>query len=535
MSVRLFSFLCLVIAARYSDALSVQRRSEHYVKLPVVHSTNRQVFSKVYEDKRAIATVPLAKRADVAYYAKLNIGTPPQPVFVQLDTGSFELWVNPNCARLRGTSDVRFCRAVGHYNSSSSSTAVKLSTTKTLRYGIGSADIQYVVDTLGLAGTDALLKDVQFGVATDTEDEFSGILGIGHGENVTIRYKNLVDQLADQGVTNTKAFSLALGSKSEEEGVIIFGGLDTSKFTGTLQTQPIIPARNAPDGVPRYWIDMQSLSITPPDGSTRQYPNTSMAVFLDSGATLTLLPTRLAAAIAADFEADATDSSGFYPVDCKFNNQPGTLNFAFAGVTIRVPYREVVREIQTAFGISCYLGISPSEDFVLLGDTMLRSVYAVFDQTNDAIHIAQYSNCGSSEQEITTQMDLGKVKGNCEAPDFRAANANSDPLAPGGTGAEANDSPDSSASTWKGVCRIHCKLVTGLPIAVQGKCEVPKRFVIASIGLGFVLLDDRLRVNGLGLPLGARGPFQDSEDIEPSNIETPGKRHPIFRVLGIRD
>lgn len=82
-------------------------------------------------------------------------------------------------------------------------------------------------------------------------DEFSGILGIGHGENVTIRYKNVVDQLADQGVTNTKAFSLALGSKSEQEGVIIFGGLDTSKFTGTLRTQPIIPARNAPDGVPR--------------------------------------------------------------------------------------------------------------------------------------------------------------------------------------------------------------------------------------------------------------------------------------------
>jgi hypothetical protein len=88
-------------------------------------------------------------------------------------------------------------------------------------------------------------------VAFDTIDEFAGILGIGHGENVTIRYKNMVDQLASQGVTNTKAFSLALGSKDEQEGVIIFGGLDTSKFTGALQTQPIIPAINAPDGVPR--------------------------------------------------------------------------------------------------------------------------------------------------------------------------------------------------------------------------------------------------------------------------------------------
>ncbi|KAI1423531.1 aspartic peptidase domain-containing protein [Xylaria sp. FL1777] len=448
MSFRFLSLLCLTIAALYGDALSIERRSNRYVKLPVVHSTNQQVFAKVYDDKRALTTVPLAKRADVAYYAQLNIGTPPQPVFVQLDTGSFELWVNPNCTTLQGASDIKFCRSIGHYDPSSSSSSIELPATKTLRYGIGSAKIQYVVDTVSLAGSDALLQQVQLGVALDTVDEFSGILGIGHGENVTIRYKNMIDQLADQGTTNTKAFSLALGSKSEQEGVIIFGGLDTSKFSGTLQTQPII---SGPDGIPRYWINMESLSITPPSGKTKQYSNTSMAVFLDSGATLTLLPTRLASAIAADFGADKTDTNGFYPVDCKFNEQSGTLGFAFTGVTIRVPYREIVREIQTAFGTQCYLGISPSDEFALLGDTMLRSAYVVFDQTNNAIHIAQYSNCGSNEKEISTVMNFN-VTGDCEAPDFQASDANSDPLTSGnGTGTGSNESSDSnsSASTWE--------------------------------------------------------------------------------------
>ncbi|KAI1348674.1 aspartic peptidase domain-containing protein [Xylaria sp. FL0043] len=445
MPFRLLFFLCLAITVSYGDTLSIKQRSNRYVKLPVVHSSNRQVFAKVYEDKRDLSAVPLAKRGDVAYYAKLSIGTPSQPVYVQLDTGSFELWVNPNCTNLQGTSDVRFCSAVGHYDPSSSSSAVELSVTKTLRYGIGSANIQYVTDTVSLSGTDTRLEDVQFGVAIDTADEFSGILGIGYGENVTIRYKNMVDQLADQGATNTKAFSLALGSKSEQEGVIIFGGLDTSKFSGALQTQPII---QGPDRVPRYWINMDSLSITPPTGKTKQYPNTSMAVFLDSGATLTLLPTSLANAIAADFGADATDADGFYPVDCQFNNQSGTLSFAFTGVTIRVPYREIVREIQTAFGIQCYLGISPSDDFALLGDTMLRSAYVVFDQTNNAIHMAQYSNCGSNEQEITSQMKLGNVTGDCEAPNFQAADANSNPLSSGnGTGTGSNESSDSNSSS----------------------------------------------------------------------------------------
>ncbi|KAI3320362.1 eukaryotic aspartyl protease [Xylariaceae sp. AK1471] len=452
MSLRILSLVCLVIAAQCGGASPLEPRTDHYVKLPVVHSTNRQIFAEVYDDKRAISTVPLVKRSDVAYYAQLNIGTPPQSVFVQLDTGSFELWVNPDCSGLQGATDVRFCRAVGHYDPSSSSSAVQLAGTKTLRYGIGNASIQYVADTIGLAGTDALLQNVQFGVAFDTEDEFAGILGIGHGENITIRYKNMIDQLAAQGVTNTKAFSLALGSKDEQEGAIIFGGLDTSKFTGTLQTQPIIPASRSPDGVPRYWINMESLGLTPPTGKAKQYANTSMAVFLDSGATLTLLPTALANSIAADFGAEATDVNGFYPVDCKFNDQPGTLDFAFSGVTINVPYKEVVRELQTGFGTQCFLGISPSEDFALLGDTMLRSAYAIFDQTNNAIHLAQYTNCGSAEKEITAQLNLSTVKGDCEAPNLQASDANSKPLPTGtaadnGAGAAATGSPDSSAST----------------------------------------------------------------------------------------
>lgn len=69
MPLRLLSYLYLAVAARCSDVLSSERRGHRYVKLPVVHSTNPQVFAKVYDDEH-IATIPLAKRADVAYYAK---------------------------------------------------------------------------------------------------------------------------------------------------------------------------------------------------------------------------------------------------------------------------------------------------------------------------------------------------------------------------------------------------------------------------------------------------------------------------------
>ncbi|KAI1338186.1 acid protease [Xylariaceae sp. FL0016] len=417
-------FVLLLALVACCEASTTKRQGDRFVKLPVIHSTNREVFAGVW-DKRAITTVPLANRSDVAYYAKLDIGTPAQEVYVQLDTGSFELWVNPDCSNLEGSSDVRFCQAVGNYDTASSSTVALMNSTKTLRYGIGSAQIQYVTDTIGLSGTDSVLEGVQFGVATDTVDEFSGILGIGHGENETITYKNFIDQLADQGLTDTKAFSLALGSKSEQEGLIIFGGMDLGKFSGTLQSLPIIPAAKSPDGVQRYWVDMKSMSLTPPSGDTTEYENSTMAVFLDSGATLTLLPTTLANTIAADFGSESIDANGFYTVDCSLNDLSGTLNFEFDGITIQVPYKELVRELQTSFGTTqCFLGISPSDDFTLLGDTMLRSAYAVFDQTNSMIHMAQYVNCDTNEIEITSQTDMSTLTGACDPPTLGAATSN---------------------------------------------------------------------------------------------------------------
>ena len=77
--------------------------------MPIIHSTNVDYFPK-----RGVQ-LQLANRSDVAYYAQLSIGTPPQPVFVQLDTGSFELWVNPDCNTVSG-ADAAFCDRIGFYD-----------------------------------------------------------------------------------------------------------------------------------------------------------------------------------------------------------------------------------------------------------------------------------------------------------------------------------------------------------------------------------------------------------------------------------
>lgn len=366
-----------------------------FLHLPVIHSTNGEHFGDLqlrspFEEGGPAAhlarrgfQVSLANRSDVAYYAKLAIGNPPQQVYVQLDTGSFELWVNPSCADLTG-SDVRFCQAVGRYEVSQSTTARTLpGQGRTLKYGIGSANIEYVVDDVALGditatspgvSTTQQLKQIQFGAAVNTTDQFAGILGIGYGLNITVRYKNFVDELADQGLIQKKAFSLALGSKSEQSGSLSFGAYDTSKFAGNLARLPIVPAAQSPDGVPRYWVSMQRMTLTPPSKRVRTYPNSTLPVFLDSGATLTLLPAPLAAAVAADFGSTRLDENGFYPVDCALQDLDGTVDFVFDGITVAVSYREIIRNIPTN-PPTCYLGIVPNADFILLGDTFLRSAY----------------------------------------------------------------------------------------------------------------------------------------------------------------
>lgn len=417
-----------------------------FVTLPIIHGTNEKHFGK-----RAVEA-QLANRSDVAYYAKLQIGTPPQDNYVQLDTGSFELWVNPDCSILSG-SDVRFCQAVGSYDPSLSSTATVTDETNSLRYGIGAANVTYVIDDMNLAGSSSVLKQIKFGTATGTEDQFAGIMGIGFGQNITIAYPNFIDELQNQGITQRKAFAVGLGSKDEQEGAIIFGGIDQRKYSGALAKLPIVPAEDSPDGVPRYWVNMNSLSLTPPSGRTRVYENTTTPVFLDTGATLTLLPPEISDAIAADFgSTDGVDQNGFYPVGCDLYDLDGTLDFAFDGITIRVPYNEMIRKVPGAFTERCFLGVVPNEDFLLLGDTFMRSAYVVFDLSTSTVYMQQYTNCGSQASSLTPNTNFAALPGLCSASTATEGSANATTTADGGVATvTATRQADTNGSTSAGV------------------------------------------------------------------------------------
>jgi hypothetical protein len=98
------------------------------------------------------------------------------------------------------------------------------------------------------------------------------LLGIGFGNN-------FIDQLFLQGITQIWAFSVDLGNvDSTADSVsgsfytkiilptfsssVIFGGIDTTKFSGPLAMNKIIPWSDMPDLTQRYAVFLYSMILS---------------------------------------------------------------------------------------------------------------------------------------------------------------------------------------------------------------------------------------------------------------------------------
>jgi hypothetical protein len=297
------------------------------------------------------------------------IGTPAQIVEVQFDTGSSELWVNPSCAAAYYPPG---CMANGNYTPSVSATSVNLGTSFSIAYGIGSVSGQYYKDTVRI-GT-ATIAGTQFGSGVASEFLMQGILGAGLGNGfLTMSYNSVIDQLWTQGIIPSRAFSVDLASIDVAQGSVIFGGIDTMKYSGTLKKLPIIPYQLAPDHYPRYWIKLNGVGITPPGAAsttTLTSIGSVITVIPDSGSTFCYIPVPIFNAMIAFFPG-AVSTQGAYVVPCAFKDQPGTFQFTFGGTTINVPYHEFI----WFDGAQCWFAAVPSGVPYILGDSFMRSAY----------------------------------------------------------------------------------------------------------------------------------------------------------------
>jgi hypothetical protein len=230
---------------------------------------------------------------------------------------------------------------------------------------------------------------------------------------------------------------LYLNDLSASTGSIIFGGMDTAKYHGSLLELPVVPSKY-PNGTAVFAelsVVMTSVGITGQQGNVVNFTTAGYkgSALLDSGTTFTYLQPKVVESIYQGLNViDDTDQTGVPLIDCAIlvNSPKLTVDYGFGGangMVLHVPIDELVFDLarfnlteddlpETGFKSTCGFGIftSDDEDSSLLGDTFLRSAYVVYDLESNQIAIGQtnFNSTTSNVIEFTANAkDIPDVSG----------------------------------------------------------------------------------------------------------------------------
>ena len=245
---------------------------------------------------------------------------------------------------------------------------------------------------------DVVLKGMQFGLGLASSS--TPVLGVGYRTNEAIvvgegqpPYPNVIDQMLSQQFIGSRTYSLYLNDLDASTGMILFGGVDLDKFSGTLATLPINPDSNGATSV--FFVTLTGMNLnTPGNGGITPIDTTStfpLSVVLDSGTTFMNLPSAIVRPIGEGLGGTFSDHWQQYILpNCNAQSADASFDFIFSGVQISVPFNEIIVNAFNSEGHLitddngspiCVLGMTVDDSlpFGILGDTFLRSAYVVYD------------------------------------------------------------------------------------------------------------------------------------------------------------
>lgn len=109
------------------------------VRYPITVVDGAPTKDRVFRRQTDVSLFP--QKSGFFYSIEVKLGTPLQPVSVNFDTGSDELWVNPSCTK---SADPTFCHKFGRFNGSQ--TFVDVKRNSTINYGTGFANLEFGYD-----------------------------------------------------------------------------------------------------------------------------------------------------------------------------------------------------------------------------------------------------------------------------------------------------------------------------------------------------------------------------------------------------
>ncbi|KAI9171884.1 putative aspartic-type endopeptidase [Paramyrothecium foliicola] len=420
-------------------------------RIPIEHGLYRR-------SDDAVETTIQNERARGGYYATVGVGNPRQELTLQIDTGSSDVWVPYLDAGICTSTEGRGC-TLGSFDPATSSSYA--------RVGPNLFDITYTDDSYArgdyfkddfrIGGVEIQNLTMGLGVRTTISH---GLIGVGYAlseastTTADATYPNLPIAMEQEGLINSVAYSLWLNDLDASTGNILFGGVDTGKYIGTLTSIEVVPDERV-DNFTHFTVALTTLEATSPSGSdiltSQHFP---IHAVLDSGTTLSYLPNDIVSQVWEEVGA---------------HDNPGYFSFGFAGPNgphINVTMDELVVDLtggnppQFASGphdgeLVCGFGIQNfSSGPFILGDTFLRSAYVVYDLENNQIAMAP-TNFNSTETDIVAFASKGAaIPSATVAPDQDTTTTPHKPTGSDLTAADGFQGRDSGTSATKYVSTL---------------------------------------------------------------------------------
>ncbi|ETI20900.1 hypothetical protein G647_07243 [Cladophialophora carrionii CBS 160.54] len=335
------------------------------------------------------------------YFIDVNIGTPPQPFSLLLDTGSSDTWVPSTDASICVYGR---CEHGAYVKNMSSTYSLVEEGTFFLQYAdLTYAKGDYFTDVLSFSEAVSITNTTMTN-ANDT-DNTQGVMGLGFRKNLAslrngeiLDFRTVPEQLKAQGHIDRVAYSLYLDSSDDNRGSILFGGIDPTRYTGELVALPLSTDQDGEYS--EFRVALTQMSIH--DGnSTRALtqPSFSKPALLDSGTTLSNLPQDVINVITEGLGATLDEDTATRYVPCSYRQSNASLVYTFGGldgVNVSVSLSELISEqlgdesMYSDGTPACALRIALAGDGdVILGDSFLRSAYVVYDLENFVVALAQ--------------------------------------------------------------------------------------------------------------------------------------------------
>ncbi|CAM5149368.1 unnamed protein product [Natator depressus] len=304
---------------------------------------------------------------DIEYYGTISIGTPAQDFTVIFDTGSSNLWVpSVYCSSAACTNHKKF-------NPSDSSTYKATSQSLSIQYGTGSMTGILGYDTVQVGG---IVDTNQIFGLIETEPgstfyyaPFDGILGLAFPSISASGATPVFDNMMNEGLVSQDLFSVYLSSNDQTGSFVMFGGIDSSYYSGSLNWIPLSSET--------YWeITMDRVTM---NGETIACSGGCQAI-IDTGTSLLAGPSSGISNI--NSYIGASDGT----ISCSVMSSLPNIVFTINGIEFPLPASAYIID-ESGSCISSFQSLDVGGLWIL-GDVFIRQYYVVFDRANNQVALA---------------------------------------------------------------------------------------------------------------------------------------------------